>query len=89
MVTAFKYGLRQQLHKSNAAVITIKPGLLDTSINIQFKKGILWAKANIVSAMIVKAIDKKKVIVYVLAFWWGVMAVIKLIPSIVFTKVSS
>jgi short-subunit dehydrogenase len=80
MITAFTSGLRQRLHKSNVAVVTIKPGFVDTPMTAKFKKGLLWAKPAVVAAKIVKAIDAKKSEVYVPSFWWAVMAVIKAIP---------
>ena len=39
METAFTSGLRQRLHKSNVAVVTIKPGFVDTPMTAEFKKG--------------------------------------------------
>lgn len=83
MVTAFTSGLRQRLYKSNVAVVTIKPGFVDTPMTAEFKKGLLWAKPDAVAAMIVKAIDAKKSEVYVPAFWWAVMAVFKWMPECV------
>lgn len=88
MVTAFTSGLRQRLYKSNVAVVTIKPGFVDTSMTASFKKGLLWAKPALVAAKIVRAIDKRKDEVYVPAFWWAVMAVIRVIPQKVFRRIS-
>jgi len=87
MVTAFTSGLRQRLHRSNVAVVTIKPGFVDTPMTAEFKKGLLWAKPDAVAAHIVKAIDTKKNEVYVPAFWWAVMAVIRAIPSSRFKRI--
>jgi short-subunit dehydrogenase len=87
MVTAFTSGLRQRLHKSNVAVVTIKPGFVDTPMTAEFKKGLLWAKPAAVAAKIVKAIDAKKNEVYVPAFWWAAMLVIKVIPVATFKKI--
>lgn len=81
MVTTFTSGLRQRLHKSNVAVVTIKPGFVDTPMTAEFKKGLLWAKPANVAVKIVKAIDAKKNEVYVPAFWWAIMAVIKRLPK--------
>jgi len=81
MVTAFTSGLRQRLHKSNVAVVTIKPGFVDTPMTASFKKGLLWAKPATVAATIVRAIDKRKNEVYTPVFWWAVMALIKIIPT--------
>ncbi len=81
MVTTFTSGLRQRLHKSNVAVVTIKPGFVDTPMTASFKKGLLWAKPGAVAAKIVQAIDARKDEVYVPAFWRAVMSVIKAIPT--------
>ena len=86
MVTAFTSGLRQRLHKSNVAVVTVKPGFVDTPMTASFKKGLLWAKPAAVAAKIVRAIDKRKDEVYVPAFWWAVMMVIKSLPNKLFKK---
>lgn len=86
MVTAFTSGLRQRLHKSNVAVVTIKPGFVDTPMTVAFGKGPLWAQPAAVAKKIVKAINAKKAEVYAPAFWWVVMAVIRVIPSAIFRK---
>ncbi len=88
MITTFTSGLRQRLHKSNVAVVTIKPGFVDTPMTAKFKKGLLWAKPTTVATKIVKAIDVKKNEVYVPAFWWAVMAVIKAIPTKLYKKIN-
>ena len=87
MVTAFTSGLRQRLHKSNVAVVTIKPGFVDTPMTAELKKGLLWAQPATVAAKIVKAIDQRKDEVYVPAFWWGIMAIIKILPDVIFKSV--
>ena len=87
MVSAFASGLRQRLHKSNVAVVTIKPGFVDTPMTASFQKGLLWAKPAAVAEKIVQAIDKGQDEVYVPAFWWAVMLVIQAIPIIIFKKI--
>ena len=86
MVTTFTSGLRQRLHKSNVSVVTVKPGFVDTPMTSEFKKGLLWAKPSVVAALIVKAIDKKKADVYAPKFWFFLMGIIRLIPSVIFKK---
>lgn len=86
MLTAFTSGLRQRLHKSNVAVVTIKLGFVDTPMTASLKKGLLWAKPASVAATIVRAIDKRKDEVFVPAFWWMLMAVINMIPHKIFNK---
>lgn len=88
MVTAFTSGLRQRLYKSNIAVVTIKPGFVDTPMTSDFKKGFLWAKPNVVSKTIIKAIDAKRAEVYVPSFWRAIMWLISIIPNNIFKKAS-
>jgi decaprenylphospho-beta-D-erythro-pentofuranosid-2-ulose 2-reductase len=87
MVTAFTSGLRQRLHKSNVAVVTIKPGFVDTPMTAGFKKGIMWVKPNVVAMRIVKAIDVKQNEVYVPQFWWLIMLLIKILPVFAFKRI--
>ena len=86
MVTAFASGLRQRLHKSNVAIVTVKPGFVDTPMTADFKKGLLWARPNAVATKIVRAIDVSRTEVYVPGFWWAIMMFIKVIPSRIFRK---
>jgi short-subunit dehydrogenase len=86
MITAFTSGLRQRLYKSNVTVITIKPGFVDTPMTASLKKGLLWAKPGAIAAKVLPAIDKGNDEVYVPAFWWIVMTMIKIIPNIIYKK---
>lgn len=84
MITAFTSGLRQRLHKSNVAIVTVKPGFVDTPMTAEFKKGLLWTKPRVVAVKTVRAIDEKRSEAYVPTFWWAVMAVIKAVPNKLF-----
>lgn len=86
MVSTFTSGLRQRLYKSNVSVVTIKPGFVDTPMTAEFKKSVLWAKPNKVAKKMIEAIEKKKSEVYLPSFWWGIMVIIKLMPSVIFNR---
>jgi decaprenylphospho-beta-D-erythro-pentofuranosid-2-ulose 2-reductase len=86
LVTAFLSGMRQRLSKSGIAVITIKPGFVDTPMTAAFIKGALWAKAQTVAAGIVRAMDRSAAVVYLPFFWRPIMAVIRAIPEAIFTR---
>jgi short-subunit dehydrogenase len=88
MVTSFTSGIRQRLHKANVAVVTIKLGFVDTPMTAHFKKGLLWAKPDFVSAKIVRAIDQRKDEVYIPSFWRFVMTVIKILPENIFKRIN-
>ena len=50
MVAIFLSGLRNRLAKSGVAVVTIKPGFVDTPMTASFeKKRLLWAKPDAVA----------------------------------------
>lgn len=88
MITAFTSGLRQRLHKSNVAVITIKPGFVDTPMTADFKKGWLWASPNKVARSIVVACNNKSSEPYTPRIWWIIMFFIKQIPHNIFKRMS-
>jgi len=88
MVTAFTSGLRQRLYKSGVAVVTIKPGFVDTPMTAEFKKGFLWASPEKVAANIVRACNKNCDIVYTPWFWSWIMRIIKAIPEGIFKRIS-
>ena len=87
-ITAFLQGLRGRLAKSGVSVLTIKPGLIDTPMTAELKKGPLMASARSVGEGIYKAIQHKKEVVYLPAFWLPIMFVVKSIPERVFKRLS-
>ncbi|MFM8269568.1 MAG: SDR family oxidoreductase [Pseudomonadota bacterium] len=82
----FLQGLRNRLFSSGVSVLTIKPGFVDTPMTALVKKNFLFAKPEKIAQGILKAIDKKKDVVYLPCFWWAIMMVIKAIPERVFKK---
>jgi decaprenylphospho-beta-D-erythro-pentofuranosid-2-ulose 2-reductase len=86
LVSTFLSGLRQRLSKSGVAVITIKPGFVDTPMTAAFPKGPLWAKPEKVAAEIVRAIDSSASVAYVPGFWRLIMFIIRAIPESVFRR---
>lgn len=87
-VSAFLSGLRQRMAKHGVAVITIKPGFVDTPMTRDFKKGALWAKPDDVAAGIVNAVDKGRAVAYLPWFWFGIMTIIRCIPEFLFKRLS-
>lgn len=87
-VSTFLQGLGNRMHKKGVNVLTIKPGFVDTPMIADMKKGFLVANAKPVAKAIVQAIDKKKAILYVPWFWWGIMKIIKSIPERIFKRLS-
>jgi short-subunit dehydrogenase len=87
-VSTFLSGLRQRLAKRGVAVVTIKPGFVDTPMTRNFKKGLLWAKPDAVAAGIVKAADKGTPVAYLPWFWFVIMAIIRAVPEFIFKRIN-
>jgi short-subunit dehydrogenase len=88
MLAIFLQGLRNRLQKAGVHVLTIKPGFVDTPMTAAFPKGPLWATPEQVAQAIVKAMDRRRNVLYTPFFWWGIMAIIRSIPEAIFKKLS-
>lgn len=87
-VSIFLQGLRNRLAKSGVAVVTIKPGTVDTPMTAALKKGLLFASARSVGQGIYQAMKKRKEVVYLPWYWRPIMFMIRRIPEPVFKKLS-
>ncbi len=85
-VTVFLSGLRNRLAKANVAVITIKPGTVDTPMTAHMRKGLLFADAKAVGKGIYQAMLKRKEVVYLPGYWRVIMWIIKSLPESIFKK---
>jgi short-subunit dehydrogenase len=79
-------GLRHRLAGRGVAVVTVKPGFVDTPMTASFPKGPLWAKPEKVAADIKGAIEKRRPVVYTPGFWRLIMLVIRSVPRFIFYK---
>ena len=86
LVTAFLSGLRQRLRPCGVAVVTIKPGFVDTPMTAAFGKGALWAKPERIGRGIVRALERKRSTVYLPWFWRPIMFVVRALPDSVFVR---
>jgi decaprenylphospho-beta-D-erythro-pentofuranosid-2-ulose 2-reductase len=85
--TAYLSGLRNRLTRSGVQVVTIKPGFVDTKMTSGLKlPAPLTAQPAQVASKIVRAVDRKADVVYVLWMWRWIMLIIKCIPEGVFKK---
>jgi decaprenylphospho-beta-D-erythro-pentofuranosid-2-ulose 2-reductase len=87
-LTVFLQGLRGRLAKSGVAVVTVKPGFVDTPMTASLRKGLLFASPRKVGEGIYHAMLKGKEVVYLPWFWRPIMFVVKSIPEPVFKKLS-
>lgn len=89
MVTVFLSGLGQRLAKSNVAVVTIKPGFVDTPMTKHISgKGFLWSTPARIAAIVLRAMDRKQGVVYAPGFWRPIMLAIRSLPDGVFRRLS-
>ena len=87
-VSIFLQGLRNRLDSHGVHVLTIKPGFVDTPMTAEFKKGPLWATPEQIAKGIIRAINKKKDVIYLPFFWRWIMLIITSIPERIFKRLS-
>ncbi len=87
-LSVFLQGLRNRLSKSGVAVVTVKPGLIDTPMTATVKKGLLAASAKGVGEGIYRAMKSRKEVVYLPWFWRPIMLIVRTIPEPVFKRLS-
>ncbi len=79
-------GLRNRLHADGVHVLTIKPGFVDTPMTRDFPKGPLWVGPEVIARGIVRAVERRRNVVYLPWFWRPIMAIIKAIPEPLFKR---
>lgn len=83
-LTIYLQGVRNRLSSVGVHVLTIKPGFVHTPMTAHLEKGLLYASSERVARDIVRAIDKKKQILFTPWYWFWIMLAIKLIPERIF-----
>lgn len=79
-------GLRNKLQAAGVHVMTVKPGFVDTAMTYGIKGMFLVASPASVGESIVRAVDKKRDVVYLPWFWRYIMLIIRHIPEFVFKR---
>jgi short-subunit dehydrogenase len=85
-VERFLQGLRNRLFRSGVAIVTIKPGFVDTPMTAAMKKNPLFADARRVGRSIHRAIERRRDVVYIPWFWGPIMALVKSLPEEIFKR---
>ncbi len=88
LVSTYLQGLRGRLHARGVRVLDIRPGFVDTPMTAGLAKGALWADPERVAADIVRAVDKRRELLYTPFFWRYIMWLIRLLPEPVFKRLS-
>jgi short-subunit dehydrogenase len=81
---AFLSGLRNRCDRSGVQVLTIKPGFVATPMTVHIPKNRLFATPEQVAIGILKAVRRRKDIVYVPWFWGPIMTIIRAVPERIF-----
>jgi decaprenylphospho-beta-D-erythro-pentofuranosid-2-ulose 2-reductase len=82
----FLQGLRNRLYRSGVAVLTVKPGFVDTPMTAQIPKNPLFASPRRVGRAIHRAIEARRDVVYIPWFWRPIMFLISSLPEAVFKR---
>ncbi|HET6882285.1 MAG TPA: SDR family oxidoreductase [Pirellulales bacterium] len=85
-LTAYLQGLRNRLTPAGVAVITIKPGCVDTGMTYGAEKLPFLVGPETVARDVVRAIARRRSVVYTPRIWWAVMTVIRLLPESLFRR---
>lgn len=86
-LAVFLAGLRIRLAKRGVAVLTIKPGFVDTPMTASFRKGPLFASAATVGRGIQRAMaGGRSGTLYLPFFWRWIMLIIRLMPEPIFRR---
>jgi decaprenylphospho-beta-D-erythro-pentofuranosid-2-ulose 2-reductase len=84
----FLDGVRNRIDRSGVQVLTIKPGFVATPMTAHLPPNALFAHPSAVARGIFRAIEKRKDIVYVPAFWALIMLIIRAVPERIFKKMN-
>jgi len=84
----FLDGVRNRIDRLGVQVLTIKPGFVATPMTANIPQGPLFAQPSTVGKGILRAIEKRKDIVYVPGFWALIMFVIRSVPGSIFKKLN-
>ncbi|KWF03470.1 SDR family oxidoreductase [Burkholderia pseudomultivorans] len=88
-LATFCEGLRARLYKAGVHLVTIKPGFVATAMTAGLPlPGPLVASPDKVARDIVRAIDKKRNVLYTPCFWSLIMLIIRSVPQFVFKRLS-
>jgi decaprenylphospho-beta-D-erythro-pentofuranosid-2-ulose 2-reductase len=86
-LSTFASGLRNRYAKTGVHVMTVKPGFIDTPMTWGMQSPLI-ASREYVAQKIISAFEKKRDVIYVPWFWWGIMTIICHIPEKIFKRLS-
>jgi len=87
-LSVYTDGLRNRLSSAGVAVVTLKPGFVDTAMTANFKKGPLWVQPETAARLILRAMERGGHTAYIPGFWRYIMLIITAIPDRLFKRLS-
>lgn len=88
MLSTYLEGLRARLHRRSVVVVDIRPGLVDSPMTRDIPKGPLFSSTTRVATCILHGIAREKRVIYAPGYWRFIMGVVKLIPDVIFKRLS-
>lgn len=83
----FLEGLRHRLHPEGIAVLDVRPGFVATPMTAHLPRGgPLWAKPDQVAGDIVRAVERRRAVLYTPWFWRWIMLIVRSVPRPVFHR---
>ena len=87
LVSTYLQGLRGRLYPDGVHVVDIRPGLVDSPMTAHLpRKGLLWSSPERVARGIVRAIARRRHVVYLPGYWRAIMFIVRLLPEFLFKR---
>lgn len=81
-------GLRNRVDRAGVNVLTVKPGFVTTPMTAHLPPGPLFAQPERVARDILRAIEKRRDVVYVPGFWRWIMLAVRMVPGRIFKRLN-
>lgn len=82
----FLDGVRARVDRAGVHVLTIKPGYVSTPMTAHLAQGLLFATPAEVAHGIIRALEKRRDVVYLPPYWRAVMLVVRATPRALFKR---
>jgi short-subunit dehydrogenase len=85
-LNVFLQGLRNRLARSGVAVVTVKPGFVDTPMTAGMRQGSLFVSAHRAGRAVYRSIEGRRDIAYIPWFWRPIMCLVRALPEPIFKR---
>ena len=87
-LSIFLDGVRNRIDRTGAHVLTIKPGFVATPMTAHLPRGPLFAQPVQIGRGILRAVEQRRDVVYLPAFWAPIMFAVRSVPQRVFKNMN-